>query len=85
MKPVDNGSPEQSPAETARPQPESRPNDENGRGGTGKMAGGSHSAPRHRLIESSEILAGCREAHIVHAGEVYRLLVTRNNKLILQK
>ena len=36
-------------------------------------------------IDSSEILAGQREVQIVHAGETYRLLVTRNNKLILQK
>lgn len=36
-------------------------------------------------IDSAELLAGRREIQIVHAGETYRLLVTRNNKLILQK
>ena len=36
-------------------------------------------------IDSAEILGGHREVQIVHAGETYRLLVTRNNKLILQK
>ncbi len=36
-------------------------------------------------IDSSQILRGRREVRIGHAGETYRLLVTRNNKLILQK
>ncbi len=36
-------------------------------------------------IESKELLQGGREIHILHEDEVYRLLVTRNNKLILQK
>lgn len=36
-------------------------------------------------IESKELLRGGREIHILHEDEVYRLLVTRNNKLILQK
>lgn len=40
---------------------------------------------RPRTIESAELLGGEREVQIVHAGETYRLLVTRNNKLILQK
>lgn len=34
---------------------------------------------------SEQLLAGSKEAHIVHAGEVYRLLRTRNQKLILVK
>ncbi|MBC8351777.1 MAG: hemin uptake protein HemP [Planctomycetes bacterium] len=34
---------------------------------------------------SSQILDGHSEAIIVHAGEVYRLRCTRNNKLILTK
>ena len=34
---------------------------------------------------STELLAGTSEAIIVHAGEVYRLRCTRNNKLILTK
>ncbi|NLX57368.1 MAG: hemin uptake protein HemP [Planctomycetaceae bacterium] len=38
-----------------------------------------------RTLDSSQILAGCREVRILHGGETYRLLVTRNNKLILQK
>ncbi|NLS93323.1 MAG: hemin uptake protein HemP [Planctomycetaceae bacterium] len=38
-----------------------------------------------QAIDSADLLAGRREVQIVHAGETYRLLVTRNNKLILQK
>ena len=34
---------------------------------------------------SSQILDGHSEAIIVHAGELYRLRRTRNNKLILTK
>ena len=36
-------------------------------------------------VRSEDLLRGGREAHIVHGDEVYRLLVTRNHKLILQK
>lgn len=38
-----------------------------------------------RVVSSDELLQGSRELLIVHAGQVYRLLRTRNNKLILQK
>ncbi len=38
-----------------------------------------------RVISSDELLGGARELLIVHAGQVYRLLRTRNDKLILQK
>lgn len=38
-----------------------------------------------RVVDSEELLQGQRELLIVHAGQVYRLLRTRNNKLILQK
>lgn len=36
-------------------------------------------------VHSNVLLAGGRELQIVHGHEVYRLLLTRNNKLILQK
>jgi hemin uptake protein HemP len=36
-------------------------------------------------VRSDVLLGGGRELQIVHGHEVYRLLVTRNNKLILQK
>jgi hemin uptake protein HemP len=36
-------------------------------------------------VRSEELLQGGREVRIVHSGQVYRLQVTRNNKLILQK
>lgn len=38
-----------------------------------------------RVIDSSELLAGQHEIWIQHAGEIYRLRLTRNGKLILQK
>ncbi|MCH2209987.1 MAG: hemin uptake protein HemP [Fuerstiella sp.] len=36
-------------------------------------------------IDSSTLLQGQRQVLIEHDGEIYRLVVTRNNKLLLQK
>jgi len=36
-------------------------------------------------LRSEELLGGRREVQILHEGQIYRLLVTRNGKLILQK
>jgi hemin uptake protein HemP len=41
--------------------------------------------PALRVVDSSELFAGSKAVHIRHDGEYYRLLVTRNGKLILQK
>jgi hemin uptake protein HemP len=38
-----------------------------------------------RAIRSEELFAGRKIVLIQHAGEQYRLLVTRNDRLILQK
>jgi hemin uptake protein HemP len=38
-----------------------------------------------RTIPSEELLRGERQVVILHHGEPYRLLVTRNDKLLLQK
>jgi hemin uptake protein HemP len=38
-----------------------------------------------RVIRSEELFAGGRVVLIQHAGEQYRLLITRNDRLILQK
>lgn len=38
-----------------------------------------------RTIASEELFQGRRELLIRHAGEIYRLRITRNGKLILQK
>jgi hemin uptake protein HemP len=38
-----------------------------------------------RTIRSEEIFAGARIVLIQHADEIYRLMITRNNRLILQK
>jgi len=50
--------------------------------------GESQSKPQPREIpvwSSLQLLGGASEAHIVHGNEVYRLLRTRNDKLILIK
>ncbi len=36
-------------------------------------------------VQSAELMRGGRELRIVHGQQVYRLVLTRNNKLILQK
>lgn len=38
-----------------------------------------------RTILSAELLKGNKEVRIDHEGEIYRLRLTRNQKLILQK
>ena len=38
-----------------------------------------------RVIDSEQLFAGERTVVIRHAGEYYRLQITRNDKLILQK
>lgn len=38
-----------------------------------------------RTISSEDLMRGQRELLIEHAGEVYRLRITRNGKLILNK
>jgi hemin uptake protein HemP len=38
-----------------------------------------------REFQSAELLAGAKEILIHHAGEIYRLRLTKNDKLILQK
>jgi len=41
--------------------------------------------PEVRIWVSSQLLGQAHEARIEHGGEVYRLLRTRNDKLILVK
>jgi hemin uptake protein HemP len=41
--------------------------------------------PQTPVIESSSLFAGMKQVLISHAGEVYRLRITRNGKLILNK
>ncbi len=43
------------------------------------------STPSVPSVASDVLLGGRRELQIVHGQEVYRLMLTRNNKLILQK
>jgi len=42
-------------------------------------------APSERRTDSQRLLAGRRELVIDHSGQVYRLRLTRNDKLILTK
>jgi len=39
----------------------------------------------HPMIDSRQLFRGSRELQIRHEGELYRLRVTRNGKLILNK
>jgi len=41
--------------------------------------------PNVPTIRSEDLLRGGRELGIVHDREIYRLILTRNNRLILQK
>lgn len=38
-----------------------------------------------KRLRSEDLLQGQREIQIEHRGEIYRLLQTRNGKLLLQK
>lgn len=38
-----------------------------------------------RIVRSEDLLAGAREVLILHGACAYRLVLTRNGKLILQK
>jgi hemin uptake protein HemP len=40
---------------------------------------------QHAVVDSRDLFRGRRELRISHEGEVYRLLVTRNGRLILNK
>lgn len=42
-------------------------------------------AESRRVLESDELFAGDNKVFIRHANELYRLLKTKNGKLILQK
>jgi len=38
-----------------------------------------------KILTSQDLFAGKTQVHIQHAGQVYRLSITRQNKLILTK
>lgn len=50
-----------------------------------KRPSAAESRPATPTWQLSELLQGQREARILHEGEVYRLILTRNGKLILNK
>jgi hemin uptake protein HemP len=72
------------PSEAALPDgphnPEARPCDR-----TGEPCAVCRGLTPVRVVRSEELLGDQREVFIVHQGEVYRLLRTRNDRLILQK
>ncbi len=45
----------------------------------------NHSAPALPMLNSQHLFSMGREIRILHAGEEYRLRLTRNNRLILTK
>ena len=50
-----------------------------------KPAGNDAPAPREREVSSEELLGADRVLVIRHDGQRYRLIVTRNGRLMLQK
>ncbi len=55
-------------------------------GNTGQCGRCNHPGPLGAAtIESERLFAGGREVRIRHNGETYRLRLTRNGKLILNK
>ena len=38
-----------------------------------------------RVVDAASLLAGARQVVIEHEGKLYRLSLTKNNRLILQK
>jgi len=53
--------------------------------GSGHAEGAGPTRAANHRIDSQRLLAGGRELVIDHAGQEYRLRLTRNDKLILTK
>jgi hemin uptake protein HemP len=51
----------------------------------GEAEAGSANREDVPIYRSEELLGGKRELFILHGNEIYRLIRTRNDKLILQK
>lgn len=50
------------------------------------VGGLSHvAASKPRQFTSASLFGDAREVQIIHAGECYRLIVTRNGRLVLNK
>ncbi len=50
-----------------------------------QQAAGRMEESSPRMVNSRDLLDGRRELRIRHRGEIYRMLLTRNGKLMLQK
>ena len=53
--------------------------------GSKRPSSSATSASSPRVLDSVVLFGGTREVRIAHAGETYRLTVTRQGKLILTK
>lgn len=52
---------------------------------TGKPAPAAAPAPAIPAVDSRDLFRGSRQVQILHAGQVYTLRQTKDNKLILTK
>ncbi|MDO9414967.1 MAG: hemin uptake protein HemP [Pararhizobium sp.] len=48
-------------------------------------SGGNTQLPQNRVLESKDLFKGGNEILIKHEGSVYRMKITRQGKLILNK
>lgn len=69
-------------AETSKPVPEPEKMSQIARSRGANQAG---STSERQPIRSEDLLQGGREVQILHAGDLYRLTLTRAGKLILHK
>lgn len=65
--------------------PASRNADPTGQSVSVRPGGCPTAASLTRVVDSAELFGDARTVLIQHAGEQYRLIVTKNDKLILQK
>ena len=49
------------------------------------QSGSNNDGASPRRLAAAELLQGQRTVEIVHNDQIYRLIVTKNDKLILQK
>ena len=69
----------------SQPSPEPDPHVSGDPADNNPAAASGQPAVGPRTMTSSELLRGGRELRISHGDEIYRLLLTRTGKLLLQK
>ncbi|QDT01374.1 hemin uptake protein HemP [Adhaeretor mobilis] len=65
--------------------PNSRRGDEHKAAPAKRERAGIETPSNVRTLDATDLFCGQKQVVIRHAGEDYRLIVTRNNRLILQK